>query len=87
VAAPENVALFERLRAVRKELADTRGVPAYVVFHDSTLREMAARRPRDRSQMLELTGVGPVKFERYGERFLETLRDDPGRAQEFEVTP
>ena len=71
----EHSGLFERLRAVRKELADSRGVPAYVVFHDSTLREMAARRPRDRDQMLAVSGVGPVKFERYGEVFLEALND------------
>jgi ATP-dependent DNA helicase RecQ len=73
VVEPEHAGVFERLRAVRKELADTRGVPAYVVFHDSTLREMAARRPRDRDQMLAVSGVGPVKFDRYGEAFLEAL--------------
>jgi ATP-dependent DNA helicase RecQ len=70
---PEAAAIFERLRALRKELADARGIPAYVVFHDSTLREMAERCPVDRSQMLEVTGVGPVKFERYGDAFLEVL--------------
>ncbi|HET9332483.1 MAG TPA: ATP-dependent DNA helicase RecQ [Gemmatimonadota bacterium] len=68
--------LFERLRGVRKRLADSRGVPAYVVFHDSTLREMAARRPRDRGQMLEVAGVGPVKFDRYGDAFLDALNRD-----------
>jgi ATP-dependent DNA helicase RecQ len=73
---PEHSGLFERLRGVRKQLADSRGVPAYVVFHDSTLREMAARRPRDRAQMLAVSGVGPVKFERYGEAFLEALNDE-----------
>jgi ATP-dependent DNA helicase RecQ len=55
-------------------------VPAYVVFHDSTLREMASRLPRTRSQMLEVTGVGPVKFERYGDAFLEALNDTGGEA-------
>ncbi len=70
---PQAAAIFERLRALRKELADARGIPAYVVFHDSTLREMAERCPLDRSQMLEVTGVGPVKFERYGDAFLEIL--------------
>jgi ATP-dependent DNA helicase RecQ len=73
VVEPEHAGVFERLRAVRKELAESRGVPAYVVFHDSTLREMAARRPRDRDQMLAVSGVGPVKFDRYGEAFLEAL--------------
>jgi ATP-dependent DNA helicase RecQ len=69
----EERAIFERLRSLRKELADSRGIPAYVVFHDTTLREMAARRPSDRSQMLDVTGVGPVKFERYGDAFLQAL--------------
>ncbi|HET6361746.1 MAG TPA: ATP-dependent DNA helicase RecQ [Gemmatimonadota bacterium] len=78
--APENPVVFERLRALRRELADSRGVPAYVVFHDSTLREMASRRPRNRSQMLKVTGVGPVKFERYGDAFLEALNDADGEA-------
>ena len=72
-STPEERAIFERLRSLRKELADSRGIPAYVVFHDTTLREMAARRPRDRSQMLDVTGVGPVKFERYGDAFLHAL--------------
>jgi ATP-dependent DNA helicase RecQ len=79
-AGPAETAVFERLRALRKELADSRGVPAYVVFHDSTLREMASRLPRTRSQMLEVTGVGPVKFERYGDAFLEALNDTGGEA-------
>jgi ATP-dependent DNA helicase RecQ len=79
-AEPENPVVFERLRALRRELADSRGVPAYVVFHDSTLREMASRLPRNRSQMLEVTGVGPVKFERYGDAFLEALNGADGEA-------
>ena len=77
-AVPENPHVFERLRALRRELADSRGVPAYVVFHDSTLREMASRLPRNRSQMLEVTGVGPVKFERYGDAFLDVLNGEGG---------
>jgi ATP-dependent DNA helicase RecQ len=80
-AVPENPALFERLRELRRELADARGVPAYVVFHDSTLREMASRLPRSRSQMLEVSGVGPVKFERYGDAFLEALNEADGRVE------
>jgi ATP-dependent DNA helicase RecQ len=67
--------VFERLRSLRKELADSRGVPAYVIFHDATLRDMARNLPRDRDQMLAVSGVGPVKFERDGEKFLTALRD------------
>jgi ATP-dependent DNA helicase RecQ len=65
--------LFERLRSVRRRLADRQDVPAYIVFSDAVLREMAARRPRTPDAMLAVPGVGPVKLERYGEAFLEEL--------------
>jgi len=71
---PDNPELFERLRAVRKRLADAEGVPAYIVFSDAVLRGMAARVPRDEAGLLAVPGVGPVKLERYGEAFLEELR-------------
>ena len=66
---------FERLRAVRKRLADSEGVPAYIVFSDAALRGMAERRPASASALLEVPGVGPVKLERYGAAFLEVLRE------------
>jgi ATP-dependent DNA helicase RecQ len=66
-------ALFERLRALRKRLADAEGVPAYIVFSDAVLRQMAEHRPRTREGMLALSGVGPVKLERYGAEFLAAL--------------
>ncbi|MBW3534695.1 MAG: ATP-dependent DNA helicase [Gemmatimonadetes bacterium] len=65
--------LFERLRDLRKSLADAKGVPAYVVFHDRTLREMAQRRPATAVELLDVPGVGPAKLERYGQAFLEEL--------------
>jgi ATP-dependent DNA helicase RecQ len=49
-------------------------VPAYIVFNDNTLAEMAARRPRDPEDLLEVPGVGPAKLQRYGEAFLEVIR-------------
>ena len=76
-AAPfdaETEELFERLRALRRRLADGQDVPAYIVFSDAVLREMATRRPRTADEMLAVPGVGPVKLERYGEAFLEELR-------------
>lgn len=79
-AAPgdrEAEALFERLRVLRKQLADAQNVPAYVVFNDQTLRAMAATCPRTESELLALPGVGPVKLERYGEVFLAAC--DEGR--------
>ena len=75
-AAPANPELFQRLRAVRKRLADLEGVPAYIVFSDAVLRQMAARLPRNRAEMLALSGVGPVKLDRYGDAFLEALREE-----------
>jgi len=67
--------LFERLRALRKQLADERGVPAYVVFSDRTLQDMAAHRPRTPAELLAVHGVGHKKLEAYGERFLAELRE------------
>ncbi len=67
--------LFERLRALRKSLADAEGVPAYIVFSDVVLRQMAEEKPRSSEGLLALSGVGPVKLERYGEAFLKVLRE------------
>jgi ATP-dependent DNA helicase RecQ len=66
---------FEVLRSLRKRLADAEGVPAYIVFSDAVLRQMAARRPATRAELLALSGVGPAKLERYGDAFLAALRD------------
>ena len=68
-------ALFERLRTLRAKLARQQGVPAYVVFSDKTLREMAVEQPTTRQAFLAISGVGAGKEERYGKVFLETLRD------------
>ncbi|GAB4273960.1 MAG: DNA helicase RecQ [Deferrisomatales bacterium] len=72
--APVDGALWERLRALRLELARAQGVPPYVIFHDATLREMAARRPSSLEELAEVPGVGRAKLERYGARFLEAIR-------------
>jgi ATP-dependent DNA helicase RecQ len=66
--------LFEVLRVLRKEIAGEEGVPPYVVFHDKTLAEMAARRPVSEFAMKDVGGVGDVKFERYGGRFIEAIK-------------
>jgi ATP-dependent DNA helicase RecQ len=65
--------LFEHLRTLRKQLADSRGVPAYVVFNDATLRAMAQARPTSPSEFLNLPGVGAAKLETYGEVFLDAI--------------
>ncbi len=65
--------LFESLRTLRKEIADRQGVPAYIVFSDKVLQEMAVMKPATLDQMLDVSGVGPAKLERYGEAFLKAL--------------
>jgi ATP-dependent DNA helicase RecQ len=67
--------LFERLRVVRRELADEAGVPAYIVFGDKVLLEMVARRPGSSRELLQVPGVGEAKLERYGAAFLDVLRE------------
>lgn len=65
--------LFEALRAKRRELAEEQSVPPYVIFHDATLREMAAMKPTTLSAIGEISGVGARKLEAYGEAFLEVI--------------
>ncbi len=71
----EDEALFLRLKALRKELADARNLPAYLVFSDATLRAMVQYRPRTEEHLLALSGVGLKKLQRYGEAFLAVLRE------------
>ncbi len=66
--------LFEQLRLLRKTLADEKNVPAYVVFSDKTLLEMASLRPRDAIEMLAVSGVGEHKLNLYGDTFLDEIR-------------
>ena len=72
---PVDEALFDALRALRKQLADEQNVPAYVVFSDATLAEMAARRPGTSAGLLEVNGVGQTKLERYGDAFLAVIAE------------
>ena len=65
--------LFEALRARRRELAAEAGVPPYVIFHDSTLREMAAVKPTSAHALSRVSGVGTAKLERYGAAFVELI--------------
>ena len=73
--------LFEALRALRKRLADERKVPAYVVFGDATLREIASRRPGSNEALREVPGIGAAKAERYGERILAAVGRAPDTVQ------
>ncbi len=65
--------LFDALRRWRRDRAERDGVPAYVVFHDSTLAEIASRRPRTLSDLRMVSGIGPAKLERYGQEVLAVL--------------
>ncbi|MES2503420.1 MAG: DNA helicase RecQ [Myxococcota bacterium] len=69
-----NTELFQNLRTLRLELAKEQNLPPYVVFHDSTLREMASRKPSNLSELALIPGVGEAKLKRYGQAFLEVLR-------------
>jgi len=66
--------LFEALREARRALAASAGVPPYVVFHDSTLRGIAAARPRSLGELSAIEGIGAAKLERYGEAMLNAVR-------------
>jgi len=73
--AVEDQGLWNALRACRKRLADEHGVPPYVIFHDATLREMLEQRPTSSSMLLSITGVGESKLARFGDAFLDVIRD------------
>ena len=65
--------LFEILRRLRHEIAVDEKVPPYMVFGDSTLKELSSRMPVNKEQMLEVSGVGERKFDKYGDRFIEKI--------------
>jgi ATP-dependent DNA helicase RecQ len=79
MTSDDDASLWEALRAHRLELAKDQGVPPYVIFHDSTLLEMARTLPTSLAALAAITGVGQVKLERYGGSFLDVLRGHAGR--------
>ncbi len=96
----ERGGLFERLRALRRSLADAENVPAYVVFSDDVLLRMAQSWPRDGAELLAIAGVGPAKLARYGAAFLaeiaveaenrrprRTPKPDPEEPRDFPLDP
>lgn len=66
---------FEAFRALRSEIAKEEAKPAYIIFNDKSLIEMASKLPQTKEEMLEVNGVGEVKYERYGERFLALCQE------------
>jgi ATP-dependent DNA helicase RecQ len=77
---PDGDPLFEALRACRRDLAKEAGVPPYVIFHDSTLREMAELKPGTLGALSRISGVGEAKLTRYGQSFVDTIRAWEGEA-------
>lgn len=77
VVADGDRELWEALRACRRRLADENNVPPYVIFHDSTLNQMAVEKPQSEVELLDISGVGKTKLERFGSAFLDVLRSYP----------
>lgn len=71
--------LFEKLRSLRAEIAREEKVPPYIVFSDKTLVHMCVRCPASESELLEVSGVGEYKVEKYGKRFLEAIQSGTGK--------
>ena len=71
--APQDAGLFERLRAWRAEEARAQGLPPYVIFHDSVLRDIASAKPASREALAGIRGVGASKLERYAAGILRVL--------------
>ena len=69
----EDAQAFEALRALRKRVAEEQGLPPFVIFHDATLREMIAARPRTLAELGRVKGVGETKLRKYGPLLLESI--------------
>ena len=70
----EDEPLLEALRELRKSISDEEGIPPYVVFHDATLGELIEQRPSSLGDMLEITGIGQAKLQKYGQKILAVLQ-------------
>ena len=70
---PEDTDMFSRLKALRSKLAAAAHVPAYIIFSDATLRDMCRIRPSTLTEMLEVSGVGKIKADKYGKPFMKEI--------------
>ena len=75
VTGKENPDLFIKLRTLRLELSKKEKVPPYIIFSDKTLTDMSAKEPVNKEEMLNVSGVGEVKFTRYGEAFIQVIKE------------
>jgi ATP-dependent DNA helicase RecQ len=73
ILEPASTELFQKLKVLRRGLADSADVPAFVVFSDATLRDMCRRKPKTNHEFLKVSGVGATKLERYGDVFLSAI--------------
>ena len=71
-----NAQVYDKLRSLRTQIASEKGIPPYIVFSDKTLKDLSLKVPQDKEAMLEVHGIGEVKFERYGEEFLTLLNNE-----------
>ena len=71
-----DVEVYDRLRDLRTRIASEKGIPPYIVFSDKTLKDLSVKVPQDKEAMLDVHGIGEVKFERYGKEFLTLLNDE-----------
>ena len=76
--SPDAMARFERLRALRTQLAREKGLPSYCICHDSTLKLIADQAPGDVEALEQVKGMGPHKIKMYGRAFLQALREGGG---------
>lgn len=67
--------IFEKLRTLRKEIAEVQHIPPFVVFSDATLKDMCSKLPRTEEAMLQVSGIGQFKLEKYGRKFLELIKE------------
>ena len=71
-----DVEVYDKLRDLRTQIASEKGIPPYIVFSDKTLKDLSMKVPQDKEAMLEVHGIGEVKFERYGKEFLTLLNNE-----------
>ena len=83
LVSEEDAPLLSGLKAKRRELAETAGVPAYIIFNDKTLVEMAQKRPINLDAMAQINGVGAKKLENFGNTFLEVINGEAERLHPF----
>ena len=81
VLAPEEFAVFSKLRELRKELASKDGVPPFVVFTDEQLASIVKQKPENLGKLTAIQGIGQAKAEKYGKQILEALRNQDEKSE------